>query len=443
MNKKDFINKFKQLKEIKADESFKFEFHQIISKEIGEDFVIKAEASRLLNKQSHLPVEQMPVLQKILLINKLLKQKTMIIPIILIMALVGSGAGATYASQSSLPGEILYPVKIASEKVQTTLTLNDAKKAELYLKFSSKRLEEIEKLAEEQKADKTIIASAVANYQNELEKSGDTLTSNENDKEKSSEIAKKIADTTLKNKLILATISKKIADKESLNKLKEALEKAIEHNDVATLVLLENATSTAEIGANATTTEMSYGFQVRVINKIAEANHKISEAEKYIDKKEAKGNDITNAKEQINNAKTMISEAKNLLSQGNFVEAFLKAKEAHKTAQMAKKSAENKDNENGDEEEYNKNAFIINYILGNSSTTATSSIKNVKDIEDLLKEMKKDRSNNEKDNKIDKENSENDNKINAEDKKEIKKSENKKSGKENNKDSGDGEENNN
>src|SRR3989344_9304006 len=114
MNKKDFINEFKKLKDIKAGDSLKFKLYEKIIKEIGENFVIKAETSRLINQRVDLNVEQISIFQKILL-----KQKTMIIPIILIMALMGGGAGATYASQSSLPGEILYPVKIASEKMQT------------------------------------------------------------------------------------------------------------------------------------------------------------------------------------------------------------------------------------------------------------------------------------------------------------------------------------
>src|SRR3989344_3605876 len=119
MNKKDFINEFKKLKDIKAGDSLKFKLYEKITKEIGENFVIKAETSRLINQKVDLNVEQISIFQKILL-----KQKTMIIPIILIIALMGGG-GATYASQSSLPGEILYPIKIASEKVQTTLTIND------------------------------------------------------------------------------------------------------------------------------------------------------------------------------------------------------------------------------------------------------------------------------------------------------------------------------
>lgn len=356
MNKKNFINEFKKLKDIKADDSLKFKLYEKITKKIGKNFLIKSETDHLLNYKANLNIKQISTFQKILFIHKLLIKKNIFIPILLIIALMGSSAGATYASQSSLPGEILYPIKIALEKVQESLIINDAKKTDLYLKFSSKRLEEIEKLADEQMADEQIIKSVVINYQNELAKSNNILILNENNQEKTAEIAKKIADSTFKNKLTLTKISGKIKNRNALNAIKNALEKASEHNDIATLILLENATSTVKVAnsnipINTLTDEAeNYGLQIRVLNKISEANHKIVEAEKYLAKKEAKGNNVSAAKEQINNAKVILGEAENLLIQKNFIEAFLKAKEAHKTAQIAKKSAENKNNEENEGE---------------------------------------------------------------------------------------------
>lgn len=51
--------------------------------------------------------------------------------------------GAATISASSLPGDLLYPVKLATEKVRFLLTFNSEKKAELRLTFSDKRLEEM------------------------------------------------------------------------------------------------------------------------------------------------------------------------------------------------------------------------------------------------------------------------------------------------------------
>ena len=50
---------------------------------------------------------------------------------------------AATISANSVPGDILYPLKLATEKVKFLLTFNSEKKAELRLTFSDKRLQEM------------------------------------------------------------------------------------------------------------------------------------------------------------------------------------------------------------------------------------------------------------------------------------------------------------
>lgn len=52
------------------------------------------------------------------------------------------GGGTVYAAADALPGDALYPVKIAVETVQLAVSLNDARDAELHLSFAARRLEE-------------------------------------------------------------------------------------------------------------------------------------------------------------------------------------------------------------------------------------------------------------------------------------------------------------
>ena len=59
------------------------------------------------------------------------------------LALVVVLFGAATISAGSLPGDVLYPVKLATEKVKFLLTFDSEKKAELRLTFSDKRLEEM------------------------------------------------------------------------------------------------------------------------------------------------------------------------------------------------------------------------------------------------------------------------------------------------------------
>ena len=61
--------------------------------------------------------------------------------------------GVTAASSSSLPGELLYPVKIASERTRLALTLSDIGKAKLEVTFAERRAKEIAELARKGKAD--------------------------------------------------------------------------------------------------------------------------------------------------------------------------------------------------------------------------------------------------------------------------------------------------
>ena len=58
------------------------------------------------------------------------------------MGVVGSGAGIVYASQDSLPGEVLYTVKISSENIRLALTTGSESKAKLNLELAERRVEE-------------------------------------------------------------------------------------------------------------------------------------------------------------------------------------------------------------------------------------------------------------------------------------------------------------
>jgi hypothetical protein len=60
--------------------------------------------------------------------------------------LAGTGAATVYASQASLPGDVLYPVKTWSEDVQIDWTTDPESKLDLSMEFTDRRLDEIEQL---------------------------------------------------------------------------------------------------------------------------------------------------------------------------------------------------------------------------------------------------------------------------------------------------------
>lgn len=65
---------------------------------------------------------------------------------------VSLGSGLSMAAQASVPGEMLWPVKRSLEKAEVTLTLSPVKETEIHLKHVDNRLNEIEKILNEDDA---------------------------------------------------------------------------------------------------------------------------------------------------------------------------------------------------------------------------------------------------------------------------------------------------
>ncbi len=90
----------------------------------------------------------------------------------LVGVLVLSSGGVVMASRGSLPGERLYPIKLASEGVEERLAVSPARKFTLQAAHASRRLEETEKLlvSEGIEADdrNERIQAALQGYENHL-----------------------------------------------------------------------------------------------------------------------------------------------------------------------------------------------------------------------------------------------------------------------------------
>jgi hypothetical protein len=65
------------------------------------------------------------------------------VPLVVTLGLILGGGATVYAHEVALPGDLLFPVKIHVEKAQIFLAQNSAKKDELRIKFSEKRLNEV------------------------------------------------------------------------------------------------------------------------------------------------------------------------------------------------------------------------------------------------------------------------------------------------------------
>ncbi len=87
--------------------------------------------------------------------------------VLLILTLLFGGSGATaYAAQNSLPDQLLYPVKLASEDLRSELTPSTQARLELALQFASRRAEEMTEMLQ---AGKQTPASLLARWQLEVD----------------------------------------------------------------------------------------------------------------------------------------------------------------------------------------------------------------------------------------------------------------------------------
>jgi hypothetical protein len=82
------------------------------------------------------------------------------IVIAMVLALSAIGGGTAYASQASLPGDTLYPVKLATEEFRMMLPGGDAAKTERALGFAERRVQEMLALAEGERSQHLDMAAA-------------------------------------------------------------------------------------------------------------------------------------------------------------------------------------------------------------------------------------------------------------------------------------------
>lgn len=218
MKNKDLIEKFKLLKSIKADESFKASLRAKILNEIGGDFNLAAKP-----QPTFLGYAQ-----------SIFSRKAMAITLIIAMVVLGSGIGGAYASQSALPGDALYPVKLLTEDVRMALKFNPESKANLEMSFAAKRLEEIKNVLEEKGVDAKGLDIAQERLERNLLRATEVIESEKSKNENMSDVAKdKLEQIKKKKEELKEKIEEKRKEKgRGFNKLNGEKEKTkpIENN---------------------------------------------------------------------------------------------------------------------------------------------------------------------------------------------------------------------
>ncbi len=124
--------------------------------------------------------------------------------LVIILTVSALGGGTVYAAQDSLPGEVLYPVKLGTEQVRMMLPGDDVVKAERALSFAKRRVGEIEALAEKERPQ--YLGLGVEGYDDALnmtlariERAGDRGLATGN-------ITARVAEATTKHLSVLDTV---------------------------------------------------------------------------------------------------------------------------------------------------------------------------------------------------------------------------------------------
>ena len=251
----------------------------------------------------------------------------------LIVILLSGGATAL-ASQKSLPGETLYPVKLLTENIRLAATLNSETKIESRIALAKKRIEEIQTVIStvqpEQATEKQTLAleSALDNFNSQLETilSNTQKFKNKGDTDEAYEVA-----TGLKismdnyRKLIKEPQNKQEIKFEedvisSINNFEGKIK--IEFDDIDNLekenMKVKGDKNSGEDKINAAENA------IKAVEKI------INEREKNLDEQT-----ILLAKNKLIEAKNLLDGAKTDYQNGNYKKAFDSAKKAVKTASIA------------------------------------------------------------------------------------------------------------
>jgi hypothetical protein len=111
-----------------------------------------------------------------------------------VLIVIISGAGITFASQESLPGDKLYPVKILTEEVVVAVTPNPETKAKLRIEFAGRRVKEVEEVVKKNGVNQEALNIGLSQIKKNFSKAADIVESEKNKGRDVKGIAKTVND---------------------------------------------------------------------------------------------------------------------------------------------------------------------------------------------------------------------------------------------------------
>jgi hypothetical protein len=134
-------------------------------------------------------------------------QRGFIPVVMLLIGVLAAGAGTVAASQQSVPGDALYGVKNATEKVQLALAAKGQDKAKVQLNITDEKVKEIKKL-QEKNANAAVLEKAVSKFEAQQEKAL-AVTEDLVSEGKGEDVVKKLEDNFIRNQKVIESVLEK------------------------------------------------------------------------------------------------------------------------------------------------------------------------------------------------------------------------------------------
>jgi hypothetical protein len=270
--------------------------------------------------------------QKAPLLHLLTNHKYMLAGL-LIAAILAMGGGTAVAAENTVPGDLLYPVKTQiNEEVRSALALGDQAKAAWDNQRAERRLQEVEKLAGENKLTTSTSAMLADKFKEFSDKASARLEKLQQNGKLSEEQAQQLKENF---EVAVKAHDEVLSRLEERKQVREQLKTVVDSLKAqASSTMKERLEHEWELLKDNTSTTL----QTVADNRKNAAQNKIAEVEKFIinnvDKVSAENK--TAASEKLTAAKTTVIAGDQLYNGGKYGEAVIKYSEAHRQAQEAK-----------------------------------------------------------------------------------------------------------
>jgi tetratricopeptide (TPR) repeat protein len=262
------------------------------------------------------------------------------VPLVILFALIFSG-GVSFASESALPGDFLYPVKINFvEEVRSAFTFSTEAKADFEARRLNKRIEEAEKLSVENRLNSKAKDQIQSSFERSSERVGRKVKKLETDgdfeasaKVNSEFEASLKAHDNILDKILDDADEIQVEIKTNLipfsQRVKKEAKIAKDSKARAEDIIFERVRSDEKAKAEA---------EISAKTRFEAAENKIAESKKYIERaKKSVGQEaVFEAEAKILAAENAVLKGRTDMESGDFSEAMLFFQEAFSLAQEAK-----------------------------------------------------------------------------------------------------------